>query len=72
MDSIKAVSPRYDPNDEHIVRRLGWAVLTQWPNLPVEVRETILQQAVFVDDRYQTTHLNEQIAIFIRQHEGGK
>lgn len=58
------------PNDEeHIIRRLGTAVVLQWSSLPKEVQGRLLQQAVFVHDRYQTVQLQEQISMFISKHK---
>ena len=55
-------------NDDHVIRRLGWAVVRQWAHLPSDVQERILSQAIFVDDEYKTVQLQEQIRIFVREH----
>jgi len=71
MDGIKAFNPPDVGKDDHIVRRLGWAVVRQWDRLPEAARERIREQAVFVEDGIKTAQLNEQIQGFIRDHKGG-
>ncbi len=68
---IKAEIPDYLSDDEHIVRRLGWAIVKQWQQLPKEAAELIIRQANVVEDRYQTVQLNEQIRAFIEKHTSG-
>lgn len=67
---IQGFIPPEVGNDEHIIRRLGWAVIRQWANLPEDVKQRIREQAVFTEDRYQTSQLSEQINIFLRKHAG--
>jgi hypothetical protein len=66
--AIRAEFPDYSEEDAHIVRRLGWAVVKQWNRLPPENRHTILEQAVFVEDKHLTVQLKEQIELFIERH----
>lgn len=56
--------------DEHIITRLGWAVVRQWASLPGDARGLILEQAVFTEGKEPTVQLNEQIKLFIRKHSG--
>ncbi|QBR71613.1 hypothetical protein CU048_10365 [Beijerinckiaceae bacterium] len=72
MDDIKAFNPPNVSDDEHIIRRLGWAVIRQWASLPDKLKAHIAEQAVFIDDKYKTVQLREQIAAFIRKHAGDK
>ena len=67
---IKGVLPRNTEEEVHIVRRLGWAVVEQWAALPDDARARIVEQAVFVQDQYQTVQLKEQVEIFIRKYTG--
>ena len=71
MDDIKSTVPIYDADDGHIVRRLGWAVVKQWQNLPEWARERIKQQAVFVHDSDVNVQLEQLIGAFIEKHKGG-
>lgn len=68
MEGIRAVFPDYEDKDEHIIRRLGWAVIKQWEYLPESVRERLQRQANVVEDRYKTVNLREQISVFIKEH----
>jgi hypothetical protein len=60
---------KYDEFDEHILRRLGGAVVVLWDDLPTKQRRRILDQAILMGDRYQTVQLKQQIEIFIRAHK---
>jgi hypothetical protein len=68
VEEIKGFMPPDIGDDDHIVRRMGWAAVRQWHKLPAEVQNRIRKQAVFVHDRYETVQLNEQIGIFIAKH----
>lgn len=58
-----------DESEEHILRRLGGAVVVQWDNLPKEVRDLLVEQATFVEDRHVTVQLQQQIKAFIKDHK---
>jgi hypothetical protein len=70
MVEVFAFSAPDVADDEHVIRRLGWAVVRQWASLPKEVQGLIRQQAVFVRDPLAKVHvqLDETIAGFIRKH----
>ena len=68
MGTIKPFHPPEIGDDAHIIRRLGWAVVRQWSNLPESVQEQLQEQAVFVFDSYMTVQLDQQISIFIDKH----
>jgi len=68
MAQIKAFSPPDVGTEEHIIRRLGWAVVRQWSSLPGIAKDQILGQAVYVTDKQETVQLNEQIKAFISKH----
>jgi hypothetical protein len=70
VGEIKAFAPPDVGIAEHIIRRLGWAVVRQWSSLPDDVQERIREQAVFTEDKYATVQLNEQIKAFLRKHAG--
>jgi hypothetical protein len=58
-------------DDEHLIRRLGRAVVRQWPSLPQDIRERIKQKAVFTrlpGNQPETAGLVEQISTFIKNH----
>jgi hypothetical protein len=54
-------------NDEHIVRRLGKAVVLQWDALPGPVQDLILKQAVLMHDQQRVLQLRQKIKAFIRK-----
>lgn len=67
MTHVEAAHIDYTEADEHILRRLGGAVLTQFANLPEHIRELLVEQATFMHDRHQTVQLKEQIEAFIEK-----
>jgi hypothetical protein len=54
-------------SDEHIVRRLGKAVVVQWDSLPVDVQAQLLKQAVLMYDKQRTLQLRQKIKAFIQR-----
>ena len=69
MPEIRGRKLDYEEADEHILRRLGGAVVVQWANLPDDVRTLLVEQATFMLDRHQTVQLKQQIQAFIRDHQ---
>ena len=65
MDGIHPIVPPDVGEDLHIVRRLGWALLYQWDRVPADLRERLIEQAVFTKERHQTAQIKEQIAAFV-------
>ena len=61
---------RYPAEEECLVRRLGSAVITAWPNLPREVQEMIFAEAKIAWDREHTVSKlpNKLDAIIRRRH----
>jgi hypothetical protein len=49
---------------EHLLRRLGQAIVLQWDSLPDELQDRLIDQAVVVEDRDGAT--TEEIEAFIR------
>lgn len=66
---VKAEVVDYTEDDEHILRRLGCAIVVQWPNLPKEIQYLLVEQATFMHDRYQTAQLKQQISGFIKNKQ---
>jgi hypothetical protein len=72
MANIKAFVPPEIGDEEHIIRRLGWALVKGWPDLPEDIQRRLREQAVFVHDKFETPQLDQQISIFLRKHAGSK
>jgi hypothetical protein len=62
-----AVTLKYKDADEHLLRRLGQAVVLQWDELPDDLQDVLIDQAAAVLDREEdTVHDAERLASFIR------
>lgn len=57
---------KYRDAQEHLVRRIGGALVLQWDALPVPLQDLIIDQAVIVDDRVDAPHAHTDIENFIR------
>jgi len=57
---------KYRPEQEHLVRRLGEALVVQWDALPDELQDLLIDQAAVVDDREDAAHATADIENFIR------
>lgn len=68
MTDIKPAFFEYEPNEEHLVRRLGAALVIQWMSLPTDVQSRLLSQAGLVEDREPTVQLRQQLELFIAKH----
>jgi hypothetical protein len=70
MPSIRAKQIEYGADEEHILRRLGGALVVQWDALSPDLRDRLIEQALFMGDRDWTAHqLREQIEAFISRHK---
>jgi hypothetical protein len=69
VDIVARVIP-YSEDQEHILRRLGGAVVAHWDALPTEVQNLILMQAPLIHDRDDCVQLYQQIDAFIQLHRG--
>jgi hypothetical protein len=69
MPDVKAEMLECGEEDEHILRRLGGAVVVQWARLPDAMRDLLVEQATLMWDRYDTVQLRQQIELFIRKHQ---
>lgn len=61
-----AVTLKYREADEHLLRRLGQALVLQWDELPDELQDVLIDQAAGVADREDAAHGPEEIERFIR------
>ncbi len=57
---------KYKEADEHLLRRLGQALVLQWDELPDGLQDILIDQAAMVDDRDEAAHGAEEIERFIR------
>jgi len=61
-----ALTLRYQDSDEHLLRRLGQALVLQWDELPDQLQDVLIDQAAGVVDREDAAHGAEEIERFIR------
>jgi hypothetical protein len=62
-----AVTLKYKDADEHLLRRLGQALVLQWDELPDDLQDVLIDQAAGVLDREENTvHDAQRIETFIR------
>jgi hypothetical protein len=62
----------YFEDEEHIVRRLGAAVISCWEELPRPLRARLIEKAMKVLDADETGQFDAQLKNFIREHTGGR
>ncbi len=55
--------------EEHIMRRLGSAVIAQWNDLPTDTQRKLFRHAISEDPLRHSTQLKEQIARFLHDHK---
>jgi rubrerythrin len=55
--------------EEHVLRCLGAAVITQWNTLPTALRRELFDHASAMGDVLQTVELRGQIARFLHKHK---
>ena len=59
---------KYPAEDEHLVRRLGSALLACWGTLSPDQRDRILAEALTVWDReYHVPALEKKLEVFLRR-----
>lgn len=61
-----ALTLKYKEAQEHLLRRLGQAVVLQWDELPDELQDVLIDQAAGVVDRDEAPHASRDIETFIR------
>jgi len=57
---------KYQESDEHLLRRLGQALVLQWDELPDELQDVLIDQAGMVEDREDAPHGEAEFERFIR------
>jgi hypothetical protein len=57
---------KYRAGQEHLLRRLGGALVLQWDALPDALQDLIIDQAAVVEDREAAPHATSDIEHFIR------
>lgn len=57
---------KYRPAQEHLLRRLGEALVVQWDALPDDLQDLLIDQAAVVQDREEAPHATGDIESFIR------
>ena len=68
MDGGKQKLVIYFEDEEHIVRRLGAAVISCWEDIPKPVRAKLVERAMRVLDPGETGEFDRQLKSFIKQH----
>ena len=61
-----ALTLKYKEADEHLLRRLGQALVLQWDELPDNLQDVLIDQASMVEDRDEAAHSAAEIEAFIR------
>lgn len=64
--SVVPKTLKYRENQEHLLRRLGSALVLQWDALPDDLQDLIIDQAAAVEDRDETASDSSAIEAFIR------
>lgn len=64
--SVAKRTLRYREAQEHMLRRLGQAVVLQWDALPDELQDLLIDQAVAVDDRDERVVEAKDVEGFVR------
>ncbi len=62
----------YFEDEEHIVRRLGAAVISRWDEVPDTIRAKLIEQATKVLDADETGQFDAQLKSFLKQHAASK
>jgi hypothetical protein len=57
---------RYAEASEHLLRRLGSALVLHWDVLPDDLQDLLIDQAAQVEDREAAPHAIEDIEKFVR------
>lgn len=63
---VAARSLRVRPAQEHLLRRLGQALVLQWDALSDELQDLLIDQAVTVDDSSGASASAEEVESFVR------
>jgi hypothetical protein len=63
---VMALTLKYGDAQEHLLRRLGQAVVLHWDELPDALQDLLIDQAAVVIDRDESAHESGDIEGFIR------
>lgn len=63
---VIAKTLKYRENQEHLLRRLGSAVVLHWDTLPDALQDILIDQAAAVEDRDAAAHEVADIEAFVR------
>jgi hypothetical protein len=63
---IAGKSLLYTTSQEHILRRIGAALIIHWDKLPDAIQDLVIDQAVLMEDREPIAPEQEDIETFIR------
>ena len=63
---VEQKTVRYRPEQEHLLRRLGQALVVQWDAAPDALQDLLIDQAAVVEDREDAPHATSDIESFIR------
>lgn len=57
---------KYTDKQEHLLRRLGSALVLHWDAIPDELQDLLIDQAAHVEDRGDAAHESHDVEHFIR------
>jgi len=63
---VMALTLKYRENQEHLLRRLGQAIVLQWDELPDAMQDLLIDQAAVVEDHSDGAHEPNDFETFIR------
>lgn len=67
LPTAMTLTLKYKEGQEHLLRRLGQAVVLQWDELPNALQDVLIDQAAIVADRDDTAHGVSELETFIRK-----
>jgi transcriptional regulator with XRE-family HTH domain len=70
LTTTRATALDYTADEEHLLRRLGGAVIALWGAMPETLQSILLDQATYMADRHETVQLREQLERFVRIQSG--
>jgi hypothetical protein len=66
MADIRGKSLQYKAGQEHLLRRIGAALIIHWDDLPDLLQDLVIDQALLMEDREPVQPAREDIETFIR------
>ncbi len=67
LPKAMALTLKYKDAQEHLLRRLGQAVVLQWDALSNDLQDVLIDQAAIVADRDEAAHGVSELETFIRK-----